>query len=398
MYIHSLHQHSEGVKKLQRLDLSSFLIQPIQRIPRYELLLKDLIKHTWPSHPDYADLQLALLKIKEAAKLLNRAKSYNESREEILNLKQKLQSHAGGAGTKNAQHRQSMHAGAATVSAMSLAQAAGTDDNLKLNYISEGFIGYRDVTGSVDALCDSELDVDVSVQNLTLKPAVEGKHGSGTPATQPLYAYLFIDMLILMRKSKATDNHSGTLSKVLALSRNNSKGSKSTVMSSIALDRAVVDPCEGERRNGALTGRFLLRTSDGRTHEFTADGTLSKARWLCDLDEALGQRLSHASSMAVASASTLPSSMEGQGSCDGYLAIHAQSEEQMVTPAACTPTGSPDKRKSYGTLSSLRSLTGNKTRMSQSTDGLDTMCKSSGTTLEHSPSKLKRLLARKKSK
>lgn len=30
------------------VDLPSLLITPIQRIPRYQLLLKDLLKHTWP--------------------------------------------------------------------------------------------------------------------------------------------------------------------------------------------------------------------------------------------------------------------------------------------------------------------------------------------------------------
>ena len=29
----------------------ALLILPIQRVPRYELLLKDLIKHTWADHP-----------------------------------------------------------------------------------------------------------------------------------------------------------------------------------------------------------------------------------------------------------------------------------------------------------------------------------------------------------
>jgi len=33
-------------------ELSSLLIQPIQRIPRYALLLKDLISNTSSEHPD----------------------------------------------------------------------------------------------------------------------------------------------------------------------------------------------------------------------------------------------------------------------------------------------------------------------------------------------------------
>eukprot|EP01129_Flabellula_baltica_P002479 TRINITY_DN12296_c0_g1_i1.p1 TRINITY_DN12296_c0_g1~~TRINITY_DN12296_c0_g1_i1.p1 ORF type:complete len:725 (-),score=149.56 TRINITY_DN12296_c0_g1_i1:4-2178(-) len=53
------------------LDLSSLLIQPIQRIPRYRLLLEDIIKNTDPSHPDFRSTQEALDKIKEVALTVN---------------------------------------------------------------------------------------------------------------------------------------------------------------------------------------------------------------------------------------------------------------------------------------------------------------------------------------
>jgi hypothetical protein len=38
----------------------SMLIMPMQRIPRYVLLVRELIKHTWPEHPDMPNLQRAL--------------------------------------------------------------------------------------------------------------------------------------------------------------------------------------------------------------------------------------------------------------------------------------------------------------------------------------------------
>jgi len=47
------------------------LIKPIQRIPRYNLLLLELLKHTEPSHPDYDDLTKALAKMKEVATHIN---------------------------------------------------------------------------------------------------------------------------------------------------------------------------------------------------------------------------------------------------------------------------------------------------------------------------------------
>lgn len=36
------------------------MIKPVQRVPKYVLLLKDLLKNTSPQHPDYNDLKKAL--------------------------------------------------------------------------------------------------------------------------------------------------------------------------------------------------------------------------------------------------------------------------------------------------------------------------------------------------
>ena len=41
-------------KSCQRLDLVSYLITPIQRLPRYALLIEQLIAATPPDHPDAA--------------------------------------------------------------------------------------------------------------------------------------------------------------------------------------------------------------------------------------------------------------------------------------------------------------------------------------------------------
>jgi hypothetical protein len=41
------------------LDLASILIMPVQRIPRYELLLRELIKCTTEMHVDWNNLQKA---------------------------------------------------------------------------------------------------------------------------------------------------------------------------------------------------------------------------------------------------------------------------------------------------------------------------------------------------
>lgn len=58
-------------KKTTFLDLESFLIMPIQRIPRYSLLLRELHKYTNPLHPDYALLEQAATKISKQLSELN---------------------------------------------------------------------------------------------------------------------------------------------------------------------------------------------------------------------------------------------------------------------------------------------------------------------------------------
>lgn len=52
-------------------NLPSYLITPIQRIPRYQLLLTELCKYTPSSHPDYEALHQALEKIKSVAAEIN---------------------------------------------------------------------------------------------------------------------------------------------------------------------------------------------------------------------------------------------------------------------------------------------------------------------------------------
>jgi hypothetical protein len=58
-----------------RLGLDSLRVVPIQRIPRYVLLLKALIKYTSEDHPDYKNLEEALKKMSELATFINTKKS-----------------------------------------------------------------------------------------------------------------------------------------------------------------------------------------------------------------------------------------------------------------------------------------------------------------------------------
>lgn len=62
----------EYLEMKERLPpLQSLLIMPVQRIPRYQLLIRDLIKNTHDTHPDYKLLNKALGKIANTAKHIN---------------------------------------------------------------------------------------------------------------------------------------------------------------------------------------------------------------------------------------------------------------------------------------------------------------------------------------
>lgn len=57
------------------LSLDDLLIIVVQRLPRYVLLLTDLLKCTPETHPDYSDLNKGLQKIRETADHVNKSKS-----------------------------------------------------------------------------------------------------------------------------------------------------------------------------------------------------------------------------------------------------------------------------------------------------------------------------------
>eukprot|EP00012_Vannella_robusta_P005789 CAMPEP_0206209004 /NCGR_PEP_ID=MMETSP0166-20121206/16632_1 /ASSEMBLY_ACC=CAM_ASM_000260 /TAXON_ID=95228 /ORGANISM="Vannella robusta, Strain DIVA3 518/3/11/1/6" /LENGTH=95 /DNA_ID=CAMNT_0053630281 /DNA_START=442 /DNA_END=726 /DNA_ORIENTATION=+ len=65
--------------RLEGKSIGSFLIMPVQRIPRYYLLLKDLFKHTWEDHPDYANLKQAAEKMGEVIEFLDQKKRESEN-------------------------------------------------------------------------------------------------------------------------------------------------------------------------------------------------------------------------------------------------------------------------------------------------------------------------------
>ncbi|KAL6048045.1 DH domain-containing protein, variant 2 [Balamuthia mandrillaris] len=68
------------------LNLFSFLIKPIQRVCKYPLLLKELLKHTPETHEDYADLVEAMTQVTNVVEHVNEFKRKAENDQKIIEL------------------------------------------------------------------------------------------------------------------------------------------------------------------------------------------------------------------------------------------------------------------------------------------------------------------------
>ncbi|KAH0794750.1 Kelch motif family protein [Histomonas meleagridis] len=67
-------------------NLQAFLITPVQRMPRYILFLRELIKFTPPSHPDSAMLLMASTKLEEVTRQIEQAAITAENNEKLLTI------------------------------------------------------------------------------------------------------------------------------------------------------------------------------------------------------------------------------------------------------------------------------------------------------------------------
>ncbi|KAI8914777.1 hypothetical protein DFJ77DRAFT_463294 [Powellomyces hirtus] len=76
--------------ELKGLPLESFLILPVQRIPRYKLLLEDLLKNTDSEHPDHLTLKKSLERIAEVAVFVNETIREHEMMQELVEVQRSL--------------------------------------------------------------------------------------------------------------------------------------------------------------------------------------------------------------------------------------------------------------------------------------------------------------------
>ncbi len=73
-----------------QLKLNALLITPVQRVPRYKLLIEDVIKNTPDSHPDKANLQEALGQIESVAWHINEQLREHENALKMLDIQKSL--------------------------------------------------------------------------------------------------------------------------------------------------------------------------------------------------------------------------------------------------------------------------------------------------------------------
>jgi len=71
-------------------DITAYLIVPVQRIPRYQLLLKNLLEHTWKEHCDYNNIEQALQQITTTAIYVNDKHREADNIQKMLNIQSSL--------------------------------------------------------------------------------------------------------------------------------------------------------------------------------------------------------------------------------------------------------------------------------------------------------------------
>ncbi|CAN9511575.1 unnamed protein product [Ophioblennius macclurei] len=92
---HKFLEHNMRENK-EKQALGDLMIKPVQRIPRYELLVKDLLKHTPEDHPDHAYLLDAQRDIKRLAEKINKGRRSAEEAEREARVIQEIESHIEG--------------------------------------------------------------------------------------------------------------------------------------------------------------------------------------------------------------------------------------------------------------------------------------------------------------
>ncbi|XP_069752667.1 rho guanine nucleotide exchange factor 9-like isoform X2 [Narcine bancroftii] len=77
-------------QQMINLPLDGFLIMPVQRICKYPLLLKELHKSTLPFHPDYANVEEAVISMRKTLDAINAESGEEEHETKLLKFQNSL--------------------------------------------------------------------------------------------------------------------------------------------------------------------------------------------------------------------------------------------------------------------------------------------------------------------
>ncbi|KAJ2079967.1 hypothetical protein H4R24_003402 [Coemansia sp. RSA 988] len=83
-------QQASSSPECRGLSFQSYLLLPVQRIPRYKLLLEDLLKHTPRTHVDHHSISDALRTIEEVAEFVNENIEEHEMTLSIIEIQRTL--------------------------------------------------------------------------------------------------------------------------------------------------------------------------------------------------------------------------------------------------------------------------------------------------------------------
>lgn len=94
-------QQTNGSALALGLSFHNFLIMPVQRVPRYSLLVGALLHHTDPSHPDFKNLEAALALLNSVALHINDMVQDEENRLKVIQMQQHFVMNQIGLSAKN---------------------------------------------------------------------------------------------------------------------------------------------------------------------------------------------------------------------------------------------------------------------------------------------------------
>lgn len=88
-FVQFIKQHSSNIT-LKQQNFESLLLMPVQRIPRYKMLLEELLKNTLMDHPDYKNLVTAFKLVSEVALYINETIRQHENVLSIIEIQNNL--------------------------------------------------------------------------------------------------------------------------------------------------------------------------------------------------------------------------------------------------------------------------------------------------------------------